>query len=208
MVKSSSKKKDKTTGEAILQVARKAFTQKGLSGARMQDIADEAGINKALVHYYFESKEKLFGLIFDQEFEKFFSSLVVLISADLPLFEKIAQIVSLNIERLSQFPDMPLFVINEVSRNPEIMAKRLKRLQQKSVMEGFQKQINSEIKKGNIKIISAEQLFINIQSLSIFPFIAKPMLKKVLQKTEKDYQEMIQVRKKELATFIINAIKN
>ncbi len=208
MVKISSKKKDKTTEEAILQVARKAFTQKGLSGARMQDIADEAGINKALVHYYFESKEKLFGLIFDQEFEKFFSSLAVLISADLPLFEKIEQIVSLDIERLSQFPDMPLFVINEVSRNPEIMAKRLKQLQQKSVMEGFQKQINSEIKKGNIKSISAEQLLINIQSLSVFPFIAKPMLKKVLQKTEKDYQKMIQVRKKELATFIINAIKN
>jgi AcrR family transcriptional regulator len=208
MVKSAIRKKDKTTEEAILQVARKAFTQKGLSGARMQDIADEAGINKALVHYYFESKEKLFGLIFDQEFEKFFSSLAVLISADIPLFEKIEQIVGLDIERLSLFPDMPLFVINEVSHNPEIMAKRLKQLQQKSVLEGFQKQINSEIKKGNIKNISAEQLLINIQSLSVFPFIAKPMLKKVLQKTEKDYQEMIQVRKKELATFIINAIKN
>ena len=208
MVKDGIKKKDKTTEEVILQVARKAFTQKGLSGARMQDIADEAGINKALVHYYFESKEKLFGLIFDQEFEKFFTSLALLISADLPLFEKIEKIVSLDIERLSQFPDMPLFVINEVSRNPEIMAKRLKQLQQKSVMENFQKQINSEIKKGSIKSISAEQLLINIQSLSVFPFIAKPMLKKVLQKTERDYQEMIQVRKKELAMFIINAIKN
>ena len=130
------------------------------------------------------------------------------LAVSIPLFEKIEQIVSLDIERLSQFPDMPLFVINEVSRNPEIMAKRLKRLQQKSIMESFQKQINSEIKKGNIKSISAEQLLINIQSLSIFPFIAKPMLKKVMQKSEKDYQEMIQVRKKELATFIINAIKN
>jgi len=208
MVKTGIKKKDKNTEASILQVARKAFTQKGLSGARMQDIADEAGINKALVHYYFESKEKLFGLIFDQEFEKFFTSLALLISADLPLFEKIEQIVSLDIERLNQFPDMPLFVINEVSRNPEIMAKRLKHLQQKSVMEGFQKQINNEIKKGNIRSISAEQLLINIQSLSVFPFIAKPMLKKVLQKTEKDYQELIQVRKKELAAFIINAIKN
>lgn len=208
MVKNNSKKKDTTTEAAILQVARKVFTQKGFSGARMQDIADEAGINKALVHYYFESKEKLFGLIFDQEFEKFFSSLGALISANIPLFIKIEQLVGLDIDRLSQFPDMPLFVINEVSRNPAMMAKRLKRLQQKSVLEAFQKQINSEIKKGNIKNICAEQLLINIQSLSVFPFIAKPMLKQVLQKTERDYQEMIQVRKKELAAFIINAIKN
>ena len=207
MVKNNLKKKDNSTEDAILQVARKVFTQKGLSGARMQDIADEAGVNKALLHYYFQSKEKLFALIFDQEFEKFFSSLAVIISSDLGLFEKIKQIVGLDIERLVQFPDMPLFVINEVSRNPDIMAKRLKPLQQKSVMETFQKQIAAEIQKGTIKIISAEQLLINIQSLSIFPFVAKPMLKKVLQKTEKDYQEMIQVRKKELADFIINAIK-
>ena len=207
MVKNNIKKKDNSTEDAILQVARKVFTQKGLSGARMQDIADEAGVNKALLHYYFQSKEKLFALIFDQEFEKFFSSLAVIISSDLGLFEKIKQIVGLDIERLVQFPDMPLFVINEVSRNPDIMAKRLKPLQQKSVMETFQKQIAAEIQKGTIKSISAEQLLINIQSLSIFPFVAKPMLKKVLQKTEKDYQEMIQVRKKELADFIINAIK-
>jgi AcrR family transcriptional regulator len=72
------KQKDKSTEEAILQVARKAFTQKGLSGARMQDIANEAGINKALVHYYFESKEKLFQLIFEEEFGKFFSNLALL----------------------------------------------------------------------------------------------------------------------------------
>ena len=94
------------------------------------------------------------------------------------------------------------------SRNPEIRAKRLKPLQQKSVREDFQNQINSEIRKGSIKSISAEQFLINIPSLRIFPFIAKPMLKKVLQKTEKDYKEMIQVKKKELAMFIINAIKN
>ena len=75
-------------------------------------------------------------------------------------------------------------------------------------MEAFQKKINSEIKIGNIKSISTEQLLINIQSLSGFTFIAKPMLKKALQKQKKDYKEMIQVKKKELATFIINAIKN
>ena len=91
MVKNNLKKKDNSTEDAILQVARKVFTQKGLSGARMQDIADEAGVNKALLHYYFQSKEKLFALIFDQEFEKFFSSLAVIISSDLGLFEKIKQ---------------------------------------------------------------------------------------------------------------------
>ncbi|MEP7110148.1 MAG: TetR/AcrR family transcriptional regulator [Ferruginibacter sp.] len=201
------KKKDQSAEEGILQAARKAFTQKGLSGARMQDIADEAGINKALVHYYFDSKEKLFTLIFEQEFAKLFANLAAVITADIPLFEKIGQIVALDIERLNEFPDMPLFVINEVSRNPSRIVKRLKQMHAINVLESFQMQINSEIKKGTIKKISAEQLLINIQSLCIFPFVAKPMLKKVLQMNEKNFQVMIQGRKKELAMFIINAIR-
>jgi TetR/AcrR family transcriptional regulator len=201
------RQKNKSSEEAILREARKAFTQKGLAGARMQDIADEAGINKALVHYYFETKDKLFGLIFEQEFGKFFSNLAAVISSDIPLFEKIEKIVELDIERLSQFPDMPLFVINEVSRNPGMMSKRFKQMHVKDVLGNFQKQVNDEIKKRTIKNISAEQLLINIQSLSIFPFVARPMLKNVLQMSEKNYQAMIQIRKKEVALFIINAIK-
>ena len=201
------RKKETSAEEAILQVARKAFTQKGLSGARMQDIADSAGINKALVHYYFESKEKLFGLVFQEEFGKFFFNLAAVISSDIPLFEKIERVVSLDIDQLSLFPDMPLFVLNEISRNPEMLAEQFKLMRVKNILKNFQKQIDKEIKKDTIKTITAEQLLINIQSLSIFPFIAKPLLKKVMQMSEKKYQEMLQLRKKEVAMFIITAIK-
>ncbi len=207
MVKDNLKRKDKNTEEIILNAARKAFTQNGLSGARMQDIADEAGINKALVHYYFETKEKLFALIFEQEFGKFFTNLASVISADIPLFEKIEQIVSLDIERLSLFPDMPLFVINEISRNPDMLKERFKQMQVKDVISSLQQQVNKEVKLGSIVNISAQQLLINIQALSIFPFVARPMVKKVMQLSEKQYQEMMQVRKKEVARFIIRAIK-
>lgn len=201
------KKKDIDTEEKILQVARKVFTQKGLAGARMQDIADEAGFNKALVHYYFGSKQKLFQLIFEQEFGKFFSNLVVIISSDIPLFAKIERIISLDIERLSAFPQLPMFVLNEISRNPGMMLKRFRSIPISAVLAGFRKQVNEEIKSGGIRKISAEQLLINIQSLSIFPFIAKPMLQTVFQYNEKEYYAMIAKRKKEVFNFIIAAIK-
>lgn len=201
------KKKDKNTEQVILQTARKIFIQKGLAGARMQDIADQAGFNKALVHYYFTSKDKLFDLVFEQEFGNFFSHLATVISSDLPLFEKIEKIVALDIERLSQFPGLPLFVLNEMSRNPEAILKRLKKIPVETVLGGFQKQINSEVKKGTIKKITADQLFINIQSLCIFPFIARPMIRGLMQMDEKTYMAMIQKRKTEVAQFIINAIK-
>ncbi|MEP7143794.1 MAG: TetR/AcrR family transcriptional regulator [Ferruginibacter sp.] len=201
------KQKDQSTEETILQAARKAFTKKGLSGARMQDIADESGINKALVHYYFESKEKLFALVFEQEFGKLFSNLAAVVSSDLPLFEKIEQIVAMDFEKLSQFPDLPLFVINEVSRNPAMVVKRFRQLRIKDMLGTFQNQIDHEIKNGTIKSISATQLLINIQSLSIFPFVSKPMVKNLFKMSEKNYKLMMQLRKKEVAMFIINALK-
>ncbi len=201
------KRKDKNTEQVILQTARKIFIQKGLAGARMQDIADQAGFNKALVHYYFTSKEKLFDLVFEQEMSNLFSNLVGIMSADLPLFKKIENIVSLDIDRLTQFPGLPIFVLNEMSRNPDVILKRVKKIPVQKVMDGFQKQINSEIKKGTIKKITADQLFINIQSLCIFPFIARPMIKGLLQLDDKTYLAMIEKRKTEVAQFIISAIK-
>lgn len=200
------KQKDKNTEQVILQTARKVFIQKGLAGARMQDIADQAGFNKALLHYYFTSKEKLFDLVFEQEFGNFFANLAAVVSSDMPLFEKIEHIVSIDIERMTQFPGLPIFVLNEMSRNPEVILKRLKKIPIGKVLGGFQKQINSEIKKGSIKKISAEQLFMNIQSLCIFPFIARPMIKGLMQMDEKTYLAMIQKRKTEVAQFIISAI--
>ena len=201
------KRKDKNTEQVILQTARKIFIQKGLAGARMQDIADQAGFNKALVHYYFTSTDKLFDLVFEQEMSNLFSNLVAILSSDLPLFEKIENIVSLDIDHLTQFPGLPIFVLNEMSRNPDVILKRLKKIPVQKVMDGFQKQINSEIKKGTIKRITADQLFINIQSLCIFPFIARPMIKGLLQFDDKTYLVMIEKRKTEVAQFIIGAIK-
>jgi AcrR family transcriptional regulator len=206
-LKPDMKRKDKNTEQVILQTARKIFIQKGLAGARMQDIADQAGYNKALVHYYFTSKDKLFNLVFEQEFGNFFSHLAGILSSSLPLFEKIESIVSLDIERLSQFPGLPNFVLNEMSRNPEVILKKLKKVPVDKVLAGFQKQINAEVKKGTIKRISADQLFINIQSLCIFPFLAKPMIKGLMQFDDKAYMAMIDKRKTEVAQFIISAIK-
>lgn len=200
-------KKDKNTEEKILQTARTVFIEKGLAGARMQDIADRAGFNKALLHYYFTSKNKLFDLVFEQEVGGFFGNLVGIISSDMPLFEKIEKIVAVDIDRLTRFPGLPIFVLNEMSRNPDVILKRLKKIDVGKLMAGFQKQINSEIKKGTIKKITADQLFINIQALSIFPFLARPMIRGLLQLDEKAYMAMIQKRKTEVAQFIIHAIK-
>lgn len=200
-------KHSKDTEQKILESARNVFIQKGLAGARMQDIADHAGVNKALLHYYFTSKDKLFNIVFEQEFANFFSSLAQVIASDQPLFEKIKKVVALDIEKLSQFPDMPIFVLNEVSRNPEVILSRLQNIPVEMVLGLFQQQINAEVERGNIRPIAAGQLLVNIQSLCVFPFLARPMLRGLMKMNEEEFKAMIQLRKNEVAEFIINGIK-
>src|ERR1700736_6685770 len=69
--------KETTTEEKIKEAARKLFTQKGFAATRTRDIAEEAGINLALLNYYFRSKQKLFDLIMMENFRQFLQGVTV-----------------------------------------------------------------------------------------------------------------------------------
>ena len=95
-----------------------------MAGARMQDIADEAGINKAMLHYYFRSKEKLFEKIFTELSQHFFPRLVKIFESDESLFRKIELFVAEYIDQMRRTPYLPIFVLNEVNRQPETFIKK------------------------------------------------------------------------------------
>ena len=119
------KKKDKSTEERILEAAKKVFVQKGMAGARMQDIADEAGINKALLHYYFSNKEKLFEMIFLEAASKLFPRINAIFSSDQPLFEKIESFCEEYIAVVMENPYLPLFVLYEINQDPAYFMNKL-----------------------------------------------------------------------------------
>ena len=108
-----------STEKQILEAAQKVFVLKGFDGARMQEIADEAGINKSLLHYYFRSKENLFESIFIDAFMKVQANLADLVSSDRPFLEKIQNFIDLYLDILTANPYLPAFVSHEVNRNPE-----------------------------------------------------------------------------------------
>ncbi|MFA7360239.1 MAG: TetR/AcrR family transcriptional regulator [Candidatus Kapaibacterium sp.] len=190
----------------ILDASKRIFQQKGMYGARMQEIADEAGINKALLHYYFRSKDKLFDAVFQDAAKSFFSKIRELINVDKPLFEKIEYFVEQYLELLSKNSFIPVFIISEVHQNPD----RIKNIFLESgVNPGmvFSNAVNSAVSEGLIHPIDPRQLIINIVGLCVFPVAAKPIIKTLFNQSENEYMNFIEVRKKELAKFIINAIK-
>jgi TetR/AcrR family transcriptional regulator len=200
------KKKDQTTEEKILAAAKKVFVVKGLAGARMQDIADNAGINKALLHYYFRSKEKLFEVIFKEAAIRLFPRINAVLSSDLPLFDKIRQFANDYIEIMIENPYLPLFVLNEINKQPLAFSKKMFGTNRPPVHK-LAGQIEKEIIAGLIKPISPIHLIINMLSMCIFPFLGKPMIQLVMNIDEIQFKNMMEQRKKMIGDFIIAAIK-
>ncbi len=198
---------EKSTEEKILAAAKKVFVLKGMSGARMQDIADEAGINKALLHYYFRSKENLFEMIFLETAQKFFPKINYLFESDMPLFEKIEHICEEYVTMLSENPYMPLFILNAINEDPENFMDKIWNTSGLPEPHKFLEQIEEEVKKGTIKKISPVHLLINILSLCVFPFVGKAMIQSINGLDELQYRNVMIQRKKEVPKFIIDSIK-
>lgn len=199
--------KDKSTEEKILDAARKVFVTKGMYGARMQDIADEAGINKALLHYHFENKEKLFETVFLEAAGQLFPRVNAIFNSDEPLFEKIEKFCDEYITIVIENPYLPLFVMNEMMQDPMYFMKKVWGTRNKPDPTNFLKQIQEEVEKGNIKPISPLHLLMNLISMTIFPFIAKPMFQLNLGLDEFQFRHAMEQRRKEIPLFIINAIR-
>ncbi len=202
------KKISATTEERIKAAAKKIFVQKGYAGARMQDIANEAKINKALLHYYFRSKDQLFELIFMENVQKMMPKINSIIDSDDKLFVKIEKFVAEYLAMLSENPFLPLFVVNELSSHPERFIEKLAPLTHGGLkVNKFIQQMQDEVAKGKIIPISPVTLLMNTISLCVFPYLGKPMIQFVFGFDELQYRMILEQRKNEVALFIINSIK-
>lgn len=193
--------------EKILDAARNVFIRKGLAGSRMQEIADEAGINKALLHYYFRSKEKLFDRIFLEVFKTISVGIGSFLSDEIPFFEKIKRFIDLYLDVLSKNPYLPVFFLNEIQHNPE----RLQNIIEKDIfknMSGLIMQMMIEINNGKIRPIHPAHLILNLMGMLVIPFAVKPMIAPVLKRQlDVDFEDILNERKEVVYNFIYNALK-
>ncbi|OBX24927.1 TetR family transcriptional regulator [Gelidibacter algens] len=200
------KTKDENTEEQILVAAKTVFQTKGMDGARMQHIADEAGINKAMLHYYFRSKQLLFEAVFNQAFSLLAPQLNIILNDESSIEDKIKNFTVDYTTFMMKHPYLPNFIIQELNRNEDFIVK-LKENTGFPNLDKFKAQVDAEINDGLLNPIDADQLFVNIIALNIFPFLGKPLIKAFTNKDEQDYKTFVESRKTEVANFIINSIK-
>jgi len=205
---------DRETEQRILDAARQVFIRRGTAGARMQDIAAEAGVNQALLHYYFRSKERLSGAVFQQLASRLFPALIQTLGGEGSVDEKVDAVIALYLENLSRNPFLPGYLLSELHHHPErlpqLLAAATGTEPGKVLARVFGKlgdQIEQSVRAGTMRPISVEQFVANLISLCVFPFAARPMLSMVFGMDDLEFARFIERRKTELPEFFRNALR-
>lgn len=195
-----------STEQKIFDAAHEVFVQKGMDGAKMQEIADRAGINKALLHYYYRSKEKLYEMVARAIIGRAVPIIREFLETDYPLEEKIKRFVYFYVDLIARNPYIPIFVISEMNKHPDrfidnILPKEIPRPQV------FFQQVESEVAAGRIRPTQPQHLLVNMVSLCIFPFVAKPMLRIVIGMNTQDMRVFLAEREEEVLRFIMASLR-
>ena len=197
---------DKQTEEKIFEAATDVFVDKGMDGARMQDIATHAGINKALLHYYFRTKDQLFNAVFEMIARKVLKKFAPVFDEKLSLEAKIRFFFREHITFLQENPRLPGFLLNEVNRNPERIKKLLKNVDFDVLWSKLYEQHKEELEKYNITQATMPQVMVSIAAISVFPFAARGIIEGILDKGGINFNEFIEQRKEFAAEFVIKSL--
>lgn len=207
----SRREDDADTERRIRDAARRVFIRRGTAGARMQEIAAEANVNQALLHYYFRSKDALALAVFREAAGHLFSVLLRLLASDLPLEERITQCVHHYIDTLREHPYLPGYVLAEITFHPERVETLAEVIRSphapevKSILAQLDRDFARRARAGEMRPIRAEQFIVSLASMCVFPFAARPMLHHVLGID--DWDRYLDARRRELPGFILNALR-
>ena len=198
--------KEPGTERKILEAAGRVFMLKGKDGASMQDIADEAGINRTLVHYYFRSKDKLFDSIFNNLLGKVLPVVASMFMQDVPILQKFEFFTERYTDMLKEMPFLPLFVFQEISLNPDRLVGLIKEggLDTSVTIPEMSKKLEEQ----GIENMDPRHLIANLLGMVIFPFVARPMFQKIgFNDDPEAYDRFLEERKKEIPRFIKMALE-
>jgi AcrR family transcriptional regulator len=201
---------DKTDAKSrILDAADDIFVRRGIDGARMQEIADDAGVNKALLHYYFRSKAELARAVWLRIAALFVPGVLQMMASDLPLDDKIDRFVDAYHTTLTRHPYLMAYVVSEAARHPDLVEDFYspeRRRAARKMIEKLRDQIDNGVKTREMRPLSAEQFFVTLAGSCLFPFAARPMIAEALGLGPGAHREFMERRRTELPAFLKMAL--
>ena len=216
MIKSSSQRtaRDGDTEQRILEAAHRVFLRRGTAGARTQEIAREAQVNTALLHYYFRSKERLAQAVFERAARELLPAVIAILGSEAELEHKVEQVIDVELRQLARAPYLPGYILSELAHHPERAAQLLSAATGTTpsaigshVFKVLRAQIGQGVKAGRMRPIAPEQFAINLLALCVFPFAARPMVMALVGLDEAGFDRFIERRRKELGPFFMRALR-
>jgi len=209
---------DGDTEARILAAARRVFVRRGTSGARMHEIAAEAGVNQALLHYYFRSKDRLADAVFREVAGRVIPQVAGLFASGISLDRKVERFVHLYIDSVREHPYIPAYIISELHQHPEriaTMAAAVGAIRPgvdngpiaRPILVKLGRQLSALERKGLIRRTTPSQFLVNVFALAIFPFLARPVLGMVMGFDTADFDSFLDERRAALPAFIMNALR-
>ncbi len=201
------KKLDATTEEKIKAAARVVFHKKGYAATRTRDIAEEAGINLALLNYYFRSKEKLFDIIMFETIFGFMQTMAMVLNDEKSTLEKKVELIASNyIDLITQEPNIPIFMLSEIRNNAGRLLEKLP-IKQLVTNSAFFKQHQKAVADGKITEPNPLHFLMNLLGLIVFPLIGKPLLQGIGGLDDTQFNKLMQERKKLIPVWIKATMK-
>jgi AcrR family transcriptional regulator len=204
------KSRQADTEQMILLAAEKFFIEKGYTGTRTTEITEAAGVNHAMLHYYFRTKEKLFERIFNGKASCMLDFFIQAFDNDLPFFKQLKLGIGRHFDFIAQDPALPFFILRELIQSEErktIVRKQLTPIAFQ-IMERLSVSIREEIAKGTIRPIHPQDLLLNIVSLNVFSFVTMQLFFDVKNDSQSAaIKQFLEQRKQNNIETIINSIK-
>lgn len=195
--------KESNTEQLIKDTAKRIFFTEGKMSATTQDIADAAGVNRTLLHYYFRSRDLLLDTVFKEELTKLRKRLHEVLGSDLPFKQKVENIVNAFFDELTHSPYLESFIALNLNQEPEKYDELFTGLPGgKERLKNFLKEIQSEMDKGNIVEMKPLNFFINLFALMAYPFVARPVYLKMFDLTNAGYNKLLTERKKSIMSLL------
>jgi TetR/AcrR family transcriptional regulator len=195
--------KDASTEQKIKNAAKQVFLAKGFSGCSSREIAKVAGMNVALVNYYFRSKELLFNQIFQAAMEDFMLSMVSVFSSEASLEEKMKIFISSEYEFLAKHPELPAFILNEMNRQDGCSSNDIELFQKISETGIFEECLAAQ-KKGEMRTISLLSIMLLTMSNCQYPVMAANLMKKLHGISDEEYTAHLLIHKEYITEMLLN----
>lgn len=201
-------KTDITTEQTILEAAELEFLDKGFAGAKTTAIAKRAGVNHAMIHYYFRTKENLFTMVFQQKIRILAESFSQSFNEELSFFDQLKLAIGTHFDFIAANPRLLFFVYGEIITND----RRKKMLVQsvfpklKGIVKRLKDGIDAEVENGTIRFIRPTELLMNIIALNAITFLAMPLLQ-IIKRNNNEVEKLLKQRRENNIQFIINGLK-